>query len=57
MNKLSRREKILIYVLACFLIGMFGLYFIVKPSLENYSGGFRSGGRSAIYATIDGNGD
>ncbi len=36
MNKLSRREKILIYVLACFLIGMFGLYFIVKPSLENY---------------------
>lgn len=36
MNKLSRREKILIYVLACFLIGMFGLYFVVKPSFENY---------------------
>lgn len=36
MNKLSRREKILIYVLVCFLIGLFGLYFVVKPSYEKF---------------------
>lgn len=36
MNKLSRREKFLIYFLVCFLIGLFGLYFVVKPSYEKF---------------------
>lgn len=36
MKKLSKREKLLIYVLACFLIGFFGIYFVILPSYRNY---------------------
>ena len=31
MKKLTKREKLLIYLLACFLIGFFGIYFVVLP--------------------------
>lgn len=36
MKKLTKREKLLIYVLACFLIGFFGIYFVVLPSFSSY---------------------
>lgn len=36
MNKLNRREKLLIYVLACVLIVLFGFYFVVSPSYANF---------------------
>lgn len=36
MKKLTIREKLLIYILACFLIGFFGIYFVIIPSYENY---------------------
>lgn len=36
MKKLTKREKVLIYILACFLIGIFGLYFVIMPSYKNY---------------------
>lgn len=36
MKKLSNREKLLIYVLACFLIGFFGIYFVILPSFSSY---------------------
>lgn len=36
MKKLTKREKLLLYVLACFLIGFFGLYFVILPSYSSY---------------------
>jgi len=36
MKKLTKREKLLIYVLACFLIGFFGIYFVILPSYSSY---------------------
>lgn len=36
MKKLTKREKLLIYVLACFLIGFFGIYFVILPSFSSY---------------------
>ena len=36
MKKLTKREKLLIYVLACFLIGFFGIYFVIIPSYESF---------------------
>lgn len=36
MNKLNRREQLLIYVLACVLVGLFGFYFVVRPSYANF---------------------
>lgn len=36
MKKLTKREKLLIYILGCFLIGFFGIYFVVLPSYQSY---------------------
>lgn len=36
MRKLTKREKLLIYLLACFLIGFFGIYFVILPSFSSY---------------------
>ncbi|WP_303869941.1 hypothetical protein [Acetobacterium wieringae] len=36
MKKLTKREKLLIYILGCFLIGFFGIYFVVLPSIQSY---------------------
>jgi len=36
MKKLTKREKLLIYVLACFLIGFFGIYFVILPSFSSF---------------------
>lgn len=36
MKKLTNREKLLIYILACFLIGFFGIYFVIIPSYESF---------------------
>jgi hypothetical protein len=36
MKKLTKREKLLIYVLSCFLIGFFGIYFVILPSFSSY---------------------
>ena len=36
MKKLTKREKLLIYLLACFLIGFFGIYFVVLPSVQGF---------------------
>ena len=36
MRKLTKREKLLIYVLACFLIGFFGIYFVILPSFSSF---------------------
>ena len=36
MKKLTKREKLLIYVLGCFLIGFFGIYFVILPSYSSY---------------------
>lgn len=36
MKKLTKREKLLLYVLACFLIGFFGIYFVILPSFSSY---------------------
>jgi hypothetical protein len=36
MNKLTKREKLLIYILGCFLIGLFGFYFVVGPSYRQF---------------------
>lgn len=36
MKKLTKREKLLIYILGCFLIGFFGIYFVVLPSIQSF---------------------
>lgn len=36
MKKLTQREKLLIYILGCFLIGFFSLYFVMLPSYSSY---------------------
>lgn len=36
MNKLTKREKLLLYLLGCFLIGLFGFYFVVGPSYRQF---------------------
>jgi hypothetical protein len=36
MKKLTKREKLLIYILGCFLIGIFGIYFVILPSYRSY---------------------
>lgn len=36
MKTLTKREKLLIYVLACFLIGFFGIYFVILPSYSSF---------------------
>lgn len=36
MKKLTKREKLLIYILGCALIGFFGLYFVILPSFRSY---------------------
>lgn len=36
MKKLTKREKLLIYILGCFLIGFFGIYFVILPSFKSY---------------------
>lgn len=36
MKKLTKREKLLIYILGCFLIGFFGIYFVILPSFKIY---------------------
>lgn len=36
MKKMTKREKLLIYILGCFLIGFFGIYFVVWPSIQSY---------------------
>lgn len=36
MKKLTKREKLLIYVLGCALIGFFGLYFVILPSFNSF---------------------
>jgi hypothetical protein len=36
MKKLTKREKLLIYILGCALIGFFGLYFVLLPSFRSY---------------------
>lgn len=36
-NKLSRREKILLYILLCFLIVMGGLYLLILPAMTRYN--------------------
>ncbi len=36
MNKLSRREKFLIYFLVCFLVTIFGTFYVIKPSYEKF---------------------
>ena len=36
MKKLTKREKLLIYILGCFLIGFFGIYFVILPSYGNF---------------------
>ncbi|MBI4855248.1 MAG: hypothetical protein HY818_00670 [Acetobacterium woodii] len=36
MKKLTQREKLLIYILGCFLIGLFGIYFVILPSYRSY---------------------
>lgn len=36
MKKLTKREKLLLYILGCFLIGFFGIYFVVLPSIQSF---------------------
>ncbi|MEO1815709.1 MAG: hypothetical protein ABGU93_09000 [Acetobacterium sp.] len=36
MKKLTKREKLLIYILGCALIVFFGLYFVILPSFRSY---------------------
>jgi hypothetical protein len=36
MKKLTKREKLLIYMLACALIVFFGIYFVILPSFRSY---------------------
>lgn len=36
MKKLTKREKLLIYILGCFLIGFFGIYFVIIPSYQSF---------------------
>lgn len=36
MKKLTKREKLLIYILGCFLIGFFGIYFVILPSYSSF---------------------
>lgn len=36
MKKLTKREKLLIYVFGCLLIGFFGVYFVILPSFSSY---------------------
>lgn len=36
MKKLTKREKLLIYILGCFLIGFFGIYFVILPSYNSF---------------------
>lgn len=36
MKKMTKREKLLIYILGCFLIGFFGIYFVAWPSIQSY---------------------
>lgn len=36
MKKLTKREKLLIYTLGCFLIGFFGIYFVILPSFSSF---------------------
>ncbi|KAF5089442.1 hypothetical protein DSECCO2_26840 [anaerobic digester metagenome] len=36
MKKLTKREKLLIYILGCALIGFFGIYFVVLPSIQSF---------------------
>lgn len=36
MKKMTRREKLLIYILGCFLIGFFGVYFVILPSYSSF---------------------
>lgn len=37
LNTLSHREKMLIYILICFMIVILGWFFVVQPCLKNYS--------------------
>lgn len=36
MKKLTKREKLLIYILGCGLIGFFGIYFVIIPSYQSF---------------------
>ncbi|WP_026393403.1 hypothetical protein [Acetobacterium malicum] len=36
MKKLTTREKLLIYILGCFVIGFFGIYFVILPSYSSF---------------------
>lgn len=36
MKKLTKREKLLLYILGCFLIAVFGFYFVIMPSMASY---------------------
>ncbi|MDK2941795.1 MAG: hypothetical protein PWP56_1308 [Acetobacterium sp.] len=36
MKKLTKREKLLIYVFGCLLIGFFGVYFVILPSYSSF---------------------
>lgn len=36
MKKLTKREKLLIYILGCFLIAFFGIYFVIIPSYQSF---------------------
>lgn len=36
MKKLTVREKLLIYILGCFMIGFFGIYFVILPSYSSF---------------------
>lgn len=36
MKKLTKREKLLLYSLGCFLIGFFGIYFVIMPSFSSF---------------------
>lgn len=37
MKKLTKREKMLLYILACFLIATAGIYLILLPAYDHYS--------------------
>ncbi|MDK2942552.1 MAG: hypothetical protein PWP56_2065 [Acetobacterium sp.] len=37
MKKLTKREKLLLYILACFLIATAGIYLLLIPAYENYA--------------------
>lgn len=36
MNKLSKREKVLLYILLCFLLCIGGIYLLILPALNRY---------------------